>query len=382
MGAEDLQAFRGELRRWLEENVPDDLRGFTLRRRLTPERLESLRSWNRRLADAGWAAIAWPVEYGGRGAGVLEQLVHAEEMDRASAPGPLNPIGLSNIAPAIMHFGTEAQKARFLDRMLRGEDIWCQGFSEPEAGSDLASLRTTAVRRGNVFVVNGHKVWTTLGPHADWCELLVRTDPHAPTRHRGISTLLVDMRSEGVEVRPLRTMTGGEEFSEVFFTDVVVPVENLLGELGGGWKVAMTTLSYERAGVVTLTLRMRRRLDRVFEAIATAELPAAQGAALRQEAMGCLVEQRCLDYLGRRAIAATAAGRDPGALSPLSKLRWSLLEQRLERVTALLGPSALEGLWAEDALQSRSATIAGGTTEIQKLVLADRFLGLPREPSP
>ncbi|MCC7077715.1 MAG: acyl-CoA dehydrogenase family protein [Acidimicrobiia bacterium] len=378
-GGETLEQFRASLRTWLEAHVPDKLRGFSLRHGLTRARIEELRAWNRTLADAGWAAIAWPEEYGGRGASVLEQLVYAEEMHRAGAPGPVNPIGLSNIAPAIMQFGTEDQKARHLERMRRGADLWCQAFSEPEAGSDLASLRTSAHRVADAFVVNGQKVWTTLGPHADWCEVLVRTDPGADRPHRGISALLVDMHSPGIEVRPLRTLTGGDEFSEIFFSDVAVPTENLLGPENGGWRVAMTTLTYERAGVVTLTLRMRGRIDTLLAAFDGTGTTPAQAAVRRDAVVLCLTEQRCLDWLGRRIIATAAAGADPGVLASLAKLRWSLLEHRLERAVALLGPVALEGAWADDALHGRSASIAGGTTEIQKTLLADRYLGLPRE---
>src|SRR5947209_14290971 len=229
----------------------------------SPDALERMRAWNRTLADAGYAAIAWPVEYGGRGAGVMEQVVYAEELHRAGTPGTLNVIGISNIAPSIMQHGTEEQKRRFLRPMLRGDEIWCQGFSEPNAGSDLASLQTRAVAEGDGFVVNGQKVWNTFGNIADWCELLVRTDPDAP-KHKGISCLLVDMRLPGIESRPLVTITGEREFSEIFFSDVRVPRSALLGPENEGWRVAMSTLTPERRGVPTPHLGVRKKLPNLI----------------------------------------------------------------------------------------------------------------------
>src|SRR5919106_2222494 len=249
----EAEAFRTEFRGWLDEHLSDELRALPTVLNCAPRspELEALRAWNRTLADARYAAIAWPPEYGGRGAGIMEQVVFAEEMHAAGAPGSINIIGLSNIAPAIIEHGTEEQKRRLLPRMLRGDDIWCQGFSEPDAGSDLASLTTSAVRDGDDFVVNGQKTWNTLGHLANWCELLVRSNPDAP-KHKGISCLLVDMTLPGVEVRPLVTITGEREFSEIFFTDVRVPRDALLGPLHDGWRVAMTTLAHERGGVASL----------------------------------------------------------------------------------------------------------------------------------
>ena len=211
------------------------------------------------MADAGWGAVSWPQEYGGRGAGVLEQLIYAEETTRARVPVHPNVIGMNNIAPAIMQYGTEEQKRTLLPRMMRADDIWCQGMSEPEAGSDLASLRTRAVRDGDDFVVNGQKIWTSLGHRADWCQLYVRTDPDAP-KHKGISCLILDMSLPGIEVRPLVTLSGEADFAEVFFNDVRVPADALLGPVNGGWRIATTTLSYERAGAARLYTEMQERL--------------------------------------------------------------------------------------------------------------------------
>jgi alkylation response protein AidB-like acyl-CoA dehydrogenase len=370
--AEELRA---ELRGWLEANLEPRFRG--LRSAIAAERegLELLREWNRRLADAGWAAIAWPSEFGGREAGVIEQVVWAEEMDRAEAPPLLNPIGLSNIAPAIMQHGSEAQKERFLRRMLRGDDIWCQGFSEPDAGSDLAALRTSAVRDGDHFVVNGQKVWNTLGNVAAWCELLVRTDPEA-SKHRGISCLLVDMTLPGIEVRPIVTITGEAEFAELFFTDVRVPADALLGPLHEGWRVAMTTLNNERGGVATLHLQVRRRIRQL---IADAR---AEGAALdtsaRRDLARLYLAGEYLKLLSDRALSGVVHGR-AGPEGSLTKLVWSETEQQLAEVAArLLGPAALAGPWARTRLHARSYTIAGGTTQVNKNIIAQRVLGLPR----
>ncbi|MCJ7673103.1 MAG: acyl-CoA dehydrogenase family protein, partial [Acidimicrobiia bacterium] len=257
------EAFRLELRAWLHTNLRDDLRGLGsgLGAEAGSPELERLRAWNRELADARYAAIAWPEEYGGRGAGVMEQVVWAEEMHRAGAPGPINVLGIPNVAPAIMTYGTDAQKQDLLPPMLRGDDIWCQGFSEPDAGSDLASLRTSAVRDGDVGVVNGQKTWTSLGHVANWCELLVRTDPSVP-KHQGITCLLVDMSLPGITIRPLITITGSHDFNEVFFDDVRVPAASMLGPEHDGWRVAMTTLSHERGGVAKLHLGTRAKVDR------------------------------------------------------------------------------------------------------------------------
>src|SRR5579871_6285202 len=285
----EAEAFRKEFREWLEQNLPDDLRGNGMSSgsmEFSTARLERQRWWNRQLADARYAAIAWPEEWGGRGAGVMEQVVYAEEMHRAHAPGTLNPLGLSNIAPAIIEHGTDDQKRTLLPRMLRGDDIWCQGFSEPNAGSDLASLRTRAERDGDDWVVNGQKTWNTLGNMANWCELLVRTDSNVP-KHKGITCLLVDMTLPGVEVRPLVTITGEKEFNEIFFTDVRVPVDATLGPVNEGWRVAMTTLAYERGTVAKLHLGTRAKIRRLIETAQETPLGDGRNATddpvLRQE---------------------------------------------------------------------------------------------------
>jgi alkylation response protein AidB-like acyl-CoA dehydrogenase len=380
---DDAEAFRSEFRAWLEANLPADLAGTgggSLD--VEGERLERLRTWNRTMAEARYAAIAWPEEWGGRGAGVMEQVVYGEEMHRARAPGTLNVIGLSNIAPAIIEHGTDEQKHSLLPRMLRGDDIWCQGFSEPNAGSDLASLRATAVRDGDSWILNGQKTWNTLGPVANWCELLVRTNPEA-SKHRGITCLLVDMTLPGIEVRPLVTITGDKEFSEIFLTDVRVPVECTLGPVDAGWTVAMTTLAYERGGVAKLHLGTRSKIGRLIETARATPLGDGRNAAddpvIRQHVARVYMDGELLRLISDRAISAELHGRPMGPEGSIAKLLWSELEQRITEVASeVLGPDALEGPWARDRVYSRALTIAGGTTQVNKNIVAQRILGLPR----
>ena len=378
----EAEAFRREFRAWLDANLPRDLRADGSSMNIEGERLERLRVWNRTLADAGYAAIAWPAEWGGRGASVMEQVVYAEEMHRAGAPGTLNPIGLANIAPAIIEHGTTEQKETLLPRMLRGDDIWCQGFSEPNAGSDLASLRTSAARDGGSWIVNGQKTWNTFGDIADWCELLVRTDPSVP-KHKGITCLLVDMTSPGIEVRPLATITGDPEFNEIFFTDVRVPVECTLGPVNEGWRVAMTTLAYERGQVAKLHLGTRAKIQRLIADAKNTPCgdgrSAADDPALRAQLARVYMEGELLKLISERALSAELHGRAMGPEGSIAKLLWSETEQHVAEVASeVFGPDALAGPWARDRVASRSFTIAGGTTQVNKNIVAIRMLGLPR----
>jgi alkylation response protein AidB-like acyl-CoA dehydrogenase len=371
------EAFRAEFRVWLEENLTDDLRELAAHPvGDDPERIERLRAWNRTLADARYAAIAWPPEYGGRGATLMEQVVYAEEMHRAGAPGTVNIIGLSNIAPAIMEHGTEDQKRVLLPRMLRGDDIWCQGFSEPDAGSDLASLSSSAVLEGEHFVVNGQKTWNTLGAFANRCELLVRTDRDAP-KHRGISCLLVDLTLPGIEARPLVTITGEREFAEIFFTDARVPRDALLGPLNDGWRVAMTTLAYERGTVANLHLGLRKKIADLVDL--AKRTPAGRDPVVRQKLARVYLEGELLKLVSQRAISGALHGREMGPESSIAKLVWSEAEQHLGEVAGdVLGPDANAGRWGRDRVAMRSYTIAGGTTQVNKNIIAQRILGLPR----
>jgi alkylation response protein AidB-like acyl-CoA dehydrogenase len=378
----EAEAFRAEFRAWLDANHDPDLEASgALSAWESPDTLERMRAWNRKLADAGYAAIAWPTEYGGRGAGLMDQVVYAEELHRAGAPGTLNPIGISNIAPAIMQHGTEDQKRRFLAPMLRGDEIWCQGFSEPNAGSDLASLQTRAVADGDDFVVNGQKVWNTFGNVADWCQLLVRTDPDVP-KHKGISCLLVDMRLPGVEARPLVTITGEPEFSEIFFTDVRVPRSGLLGPEHEGWRVAMTTLTHERGGVASLHLSVRRKIADLLQMARSTDRhrrPAAEDPVLRQSLARLYLEGEYLKLLSDRALSGLLHGREAGPETSLAKLVWSECESHIAEVAGqLLGPAANSGTWGRDRVYVRALSIAGGTTQVNKNIVAQRVLGLPR----
>jgi len=376
----EVEPFRKELRAWLSTNLTDEVRAADRQRGRDAQAFETLRAWDATVADAGWGAVSWPQEYGGRGATVLEQLVYAEETTRARVPMPLNVIGINNIAPAIMQYGTGAQMQQLLPRMVRADDIWCQGMSEPDAGSDLASLRTRAVRDGDDFVVNGQKIWTSLGHRADWCQLYVRTDPDV-SKHKGISCLIVDMKLPGIEVRPLMTINGAADFAEVFFTDVRVPADALLGPLNSGWQVATTTLSHERAGAARLYAQMEIQL---CDLVADLEEHVVDGRpALENSATLCrlgeiAVRIKYLELLCKRSISAMLHGGDALGSASLAKSVWAELGQDLaELAFDVLGPLN-SGRWADRRLSSRSLTIAGGTTQINKGITATRVLGLPR----
>lgn len=370
----DADDFRRDLRGWLSANLseevvvadPDDEAGFALRR-----------EWNARLFDAGWGAVDWPARFGGRDATVLEQLVYNEEMAAAGAPGPVNAIGVANIAPALMAIGSEAQQERFLRPMLRGDEIWSQGMSEPDAGSDLASLKCRAERDGDHFVVSGQKTWNSLGDRADWCQLYVRTDPDAP-RHEGMTCLLVDMTSPGIEARPIRSMAGDRGFAELFFDEVRVPIAAVLGEIGGGWHVATRTLGFERAGVAKLYLTLKENYDRLVHDVG----PEGRADPLvRQQLAACYIDTVTLRLLAQRTISAAINGDPPGPEGSVTKLAWAAGEQRLsETAVNVLGIGALSGYWADRLAGTRSFSIAGGTTEVNKNIVGERVLGLPREP--
>jgi alkylation response protein AidB-like acyl-CoA dehydrogenase len=377
----EVEQFRTELRDWLSANLTGELIAARRPSGQDDAAFEKLRAWNRTMADAGWAAVSWPREYGGRGSTVLEQLVYTEETTRARAPLPLNVIGMNNIAPAIMQYGTESQKTTLLPRMMRADDIWCQGMSEPEAGSDLASLRTRAVRRagseGDDFVVNGQKIWTSLGHRAQWCQLYVRTDPEAP-KHKGISCLIVDMRLPGIEVRPLVTLNGDSDFAEVFFHDVRVPADALLGPLNAGWQVATTTLSHERAGAARLYAEMQVRLEELVDDIA-AQSDALDDPGTLRRLGEIAVRIKYLEVLCQRSISATLHGGDAFGSASLAKTVWGEIGQDLATLAFdVLGTRGSNAPWANYRLTSRSLTIAGGTTQINKNITAQRVLGLPR----
>jgi len=384
--------FRLAARRWLERNKPAGMvdRGFALP--VDEQAIRNLRDWQRRLYDAGYLGISWPREYGGQGKTIVESAIFNEEMARVRAPAPLNELGLSMGGPTILEHGTPDQKKRFIRNILTCDEVWCQGFSEPGSGSDLAALATRAAVRGDEFVVNGQKVWTSLGHIADWCMLLVRTDPDAP-KHRGISYLLVDMHSPGITVQPLKQMTGEAEFNQMFFEDVRVPRENLLGPLNGGWGVAITTLMNERA---TLSLATVMRFRNAFEDLAElARRLMREGgspvsaALIRQTLAQFYIDVESMKYLAYRNFSGLRRGGTPGPEGSISKVLWSELNQRMnEFALALQGPRAPltegsahvidTGRWQYGFLRSRGNTIEEGTSEIQRGIIAERLLGLPK----
>jgi alkylation response protein AidB-like acyl-CoA dehydrogenase len=382
----EVEQFRKELRVWLSEHVTEAVVAADRRRGKDADAFEILRAWDATVADAGWGAVSRPTDFGGRGATVLEQLAFAEETTRARAPLPLNVIGINNIAPAIMEYGTDAQKRRLLPRMARADDIWCQGMSETEAGSDLASLRTHASRDGSGddadFVVNGQKIWTSLGDRADWCQLYVRTDPDAP-KHAGISCLIVDMTLPGIDVHPLVNLNGNADFAEVFFNDVRVPTTSLLGPLNGGWQVATTTLSYERAGAARLYAGLQLQLTDLVADLTDHSVDGRRvledGATLRR--LGELaVQVDYLELLCKRSISAALHGGDALGSAALAKSVWAEVGQAMATLAFdVLGPDQAGGRWTEQRLSSRALTIAGGTTQINKGITAVRVLGLPRK---
>jgi alkylation response protein AidB-like acyl-CoA dehydrogenase len=351
-----------------------------------------LRDWQRRLYEGGFLGMAWPKEFGGQGASQIEMAIFNEEVARVRAPAPLNVLGLTMAAPTIITYGTDEQKKRYLSKILSCEEIWCQGFSEPNSGSDLAAARTRAELKGDEFVVNGQKVWTTLGHIADWCMLVVRTDPDAP-KHRGLSYLLVDMKSPGITVKPLRQMTGESEFNEMFFEDVHVPRQNLLGGLNEGWRVATTTLMNER-GTTALASVMRYRIvfDEILDLVRSMTrngAPAISDPVVRQRLAQFYVELEMLRFTSYRAFSQILRGGNPGPEGSISKLAWSELNQRMQEfVIELEGPASQlvkgspyavqGGRWQQHFLRSRGNTIEGGTSEIQRNIIAERVLGLPR----
>lgn len=345
---------------------------------------ETKMAWQRALADGGWVALSWPVEFGGRGLDVRDQVACGLELAVAGVPTMAGVLGINNVGPALMAFGTPEQRAS-LPKILTGEEVWCQGFSEPEAGSDLASLRTRAVRDGEDFVVDGQKIWTSEGMQATHCLLLARTDPGA-AKHHGISAFTLDMSSPGIERRPIRQITGEQDFAEVFFDGVRVPASSLLGPLNGGWGVTTTTLGHERAGVIGLAAQLEYDVTRQLSAVlADDQGSTGPGAALlRQQIARTYGEARVAGLLGMRALADAEGGAAPGAEQTLIKLTWSSASQSLAKTLLAVDPAAAQRVEETSVryLQSFAMSIAGGTTEVLKNLVGERVLGLPREPRP
>jgi alkylation response protein AidB-like acyl-CoA dehydrogenase len=367
-------AFRDELRAWFAANHPGD----------EPTHDEDAhyawrRDFQRRMAADGLAAVHWPPEYGGRGATLTESAIFFEELGRSGAPLPANVLGVLLAGPTIMAWGTPEQKERYLAPILSADEIWCQGFSEPDAGSDLAALKTRAVRDGDDWVVTGQKVWTSGAQYSKWCMLVARTDPDAP-KHKGLTYFLMDMEQDGVQVLPLRQITGEPEFNELFIDGARIPGENVLGGEGNGWKVALTTLMNERAGLgFSLQVRLRQLLDALVEEAAGRGLLDDPVVADR---LGDLhLRTETLRLTAYRGLTAIEKYGQPGPEGSLLKWIWSDTNQQLGQLAAdLLGPTALEAgnRWAYELLRSRGNSIEGGTTEVLKNIVAERVLGLPK----
>jgi alkylation response protein AidB-like acyl-CoA dehydrogenase len=369
-------AFRAELREWLEASLPEERRGG----RGGAQRFDDAfgREWSRKLYDAGYAGLTWPKEYGGAGAPYSFQAIFYEEMARAQAPAHVGVIGLGMAGPTIMAHGTEEQKQAHLSKILSAEEVWCQGFSEPGAGSDLAAARTRAERQGDVYVVNGQKVWSSFAHIADFCILVTLSDPDAP-RYQGLTYLIVDMKAPGVEVRPLRQITGEAEFNEIFFNDVQVPVANRLGDEGHGWQVAMTTLLHERGTLgFALTAALEVGVNKLVD-VARDKVNGDAGA--RERVAAEWIELQALRYTNYRSLGTYQRTGIPGPEGSAIKLRWSEQNQRMTKLAReLLGPEGIldDGWWHHQQLRSRGNTIEAGTSEVLRNIVAERVLGLPK----
>jgi alkylation response protein AidB-like acyl-CoA dehydrogenase len=377
------QAFRAEARTWLEANAPREaLRSFDTR-----DGFEAHRAWERRLHDGGWAMVPWPVAYGGRGADLLEWLIFEEEYYRVGAPGRVNQNGLFLLGPTLMEYGTPAQKARYLPPMASSEEVWAQGWSEPNAGSDMAAIQSTARREGDAWVINGQKTWASRGAYADWLFGLFRTDPDSE-RHRGLSFLLVPLDAEGVTVRPIEKLNGKAAFAEIFFDDARVPLENLVGEEGQGWQVAMSTAGFERGLLLRSPARFQRTAAKLVELYR--ERAGGCDASLRERVIECWVGAEAYTLETYRTVSRLLSGGKIGAEASLNKIFWSELDLALhETALEILGPQAEllpgaeaaqgVGEWLDGYLFALAGPIYAGTNEIQRNVIAERILGLPRK---
>jgi len=382
------EAFRKEVQAWLRENLP---KGWGTDEFEEPKDDEAefqfALAWQKKLSTTGWVAPTWPKEYGGGGLTIMQTVVLDEEMAKVKAPRVANTIALGFVGPTILNSGTEEQKRRFVPKIITGEEIWCQGFSEPDAGSDLASLKCRAVVDGDDYVINGQKVWSSLAHHADWQILIVRTDPSAP-KHRGITYLLVDMKTPGIEVRPLKQITGSAEFNEVFYDNVRVPKSNIVGQENRGWYVAMATLGYERTGTGQ-GINFKQSLADLTK-LATTTMrngrPAIEDPAIRNKLAQCAVEIEIVILNSYRLLSTRLKGQPPGPEAQMGKVFWSELNQRMtELATEILGVDVLldKGSkvmkrWQYSFLRAKGNTIEMGTSEILRNVMGERVLGLPR----
>ncbi len=367
------QAFRDELRGWLADNLPGeeptgDEAGFEFRV-----------AWQKKLHEAGYAGVSWPEQFGGRGATLIEQAIYGEEMARAKAPSTANVLGLVMGGPVVIAHGSEEQKQRYLEPILSAEEIWCQGFSEPESGSDLASLKTRAVKSNGGWNVTGQKVWTTLAHVSKWCMLVARTDQDAP-KHKGLTYFLLDMEQDAVQVRPLHQITGEAEFNELFLEEAYIPDENVVGGVGNGWTVAITTLMHERAGLgAAAAASVKIALGQLIEL--AKERGVADDPIVRQQIASLLIEVEALRLNAWRGLTAIMKTGIPGPEGSLPKLQWSAVNQGLtELAVSIQGEDGMakDSEWTYRFLRARANSIEGGTTEILKNIIAERVLGLPK----
>jgi alkylation response protein AidB-like acyl-CoA dehydrogenase len=367
------QAFRDELREWLAQNNPGEEPSAD------DASFEFRKDWQRQLHAAGYAGLSWPEQYGGRGATLIEQAIFGEEIARAKVPGPANVLGLVMGGPVVIAHGSDEQKQRYLEPILSAEEIWCQGFSEPDSGSDLASLKTRAVKDGDDWVVTGQKVWTTLAHVAKWCMLVARTDPDAP-KHKGLTYFLMDMEQEAVQIRPLRQITGEAEFNELFIEEARIPDANVIGGVGNGWTVAITTLMHERAGLgAAAAATVRIALGQLIEL--AQERGADEDPIIRQRIAGLLIEVEALRLNAWRGLTQIMKTGIPGPEGSLPKLQWSAVNQGLtELAMEIRGEEAAsrDSEWTHRFLRARANSIEGGTTEILKNIISERVLGLPK----
>jgi alkylation response protein AidB-like acyl-CoA dehydrogenase len=367
------ESFRDELRAWLSDNHPGQEPGGD------EAAFEFRRSWQRKLDDARYAGLSWPEEYGGRGATLIEQAIFNEELVRARAPMPANVLGLIMGGPVVIAHGTDEQKERFLKPILTAEEIWCQGFSEPESGSDLASLKTKAVKDNGSWVVTGQKVWTTFAHEAKWCMLVARTDQDAP-KHKGLTYFILDMEQDAVQVRPLRQITGEAEFNELFIEEARIPDENVVGGVGNGWMVAITTLMHERAGIgFSSAVGLKIALGQLMELVAERGL--ADDDVIRQRIAQLYIEAEVTRLTASRGLTQQMKTGIPGPEGSLVKWQWSDTNQAMtELATEVRGPEGpiVDDEWTYRFLRARANSIEGGTTEILKNIVAERVIGLPR----
>jgi alkylation response protein AidB-like acyl-CoA dehydrogenase len=388
----EQEAFRRQARAWIKANVPKKEKDTQPLEVGDPKRLQVMKDWQRQLYEAGYVAMGWPREYGGRAADVVEQTIVNEELLLARAPGLIGMMGILMVGPTLIQHGTEEQRRRYLPKILSAEEIWCQGYSEPGSGSDLASLKTRAELVGDEFIVNGQKVWTSNAQHADWMFCLVRTDPDAP-KHKGISYILIDMKLPGITVRPLIQMTGDAGFNEVFFDNLRVPRRNLVGELNMGWLVANSTLAHERnmLGSTTRTQQMFNGLLRLAQSRERRGRPAAEDPIVRQRLADLMIRVEAMKYHAFRQLTDNIKGRPAGIGASVNKLVSTELNQDI-------GAAAMEimgsygtlarrsrhvvdrGTWPVEFMFALGLVIGGGTSQIQKNIISERGLGMPREP--